>query len=125
MKKLEFDGTYNQPLLSEELFAAFPEWHEPDPWNSPDDRVTKVIIEGNIHFPRQPGDKSTKVILQVPDEANETAIAAIVQAHDHTKKSKNETATLNREQRLASARAKMTFPPLRLTDDEFDVLVGG
>jgi len=67
-KALVFAGIYKLPLLMDELLAVFPEWlmKEDDEWHC------LLRVEGN--------DKGVR--LTVPDGADESAIAAVVAAHD-------------------------------------------
>ena len=81
MKRLHFTKANNLGLLHDELLTALPELAPvPDPSGAtgPDGKpsliqVTRVESSGN------------DIWLTVPDDTDETAIAAVIQAHDETK----------------------------------------
>ena len=65
---LVYTGTFKLHLLMDELFAAFPHWLV----GEGEARRCLLRLEGNAQGVR----------LTVPDDADETVIAAIVAAHD-------------------------------------------
>ena len=79
MKRLHFQIPNNLSLLHDELITAIPLLA---PIRDAEGLGTPVI--------RAEGDDNN-VWLTVPDDADEVAIAAVVQAHDHTKQQPDPT----------------------------------
>lgn len=105
MKFLEFDGTFNNSLLFEELFAAHPHWVT----GEDEDRQTQVTFS---YRPRWVG-------LWAP-EKDAPEIDRIVAIHDYTKKSQSEL--LNEKYTADSESARVKLRDLGFTDDEIDVI---
>jgi len=110
MKKINHTKQHNLNSITEELFAAFPEWVKPDAVSG--EQSTSVSISG---------DGST-LNLWVPDNADEGAIRAVIDAHDPTKESKGEKVSRELQEAQVSVRGK--FKVLGLTDREIDAVLG-
>ena len=81
MKRLNFTKLNNLSLLHDQLLAAIPDLR---PISNDQGRIDSdgntaleavMVVEGT----------ATEVSLTVPDDADQAAIAAVVEAHDHTK----------------------------------------
>ena len=68
MKKLSFVKVNNLAQITDELFAAFPEWRKTDAKGI---TYTEVSVYGD----------GSMVVMIVPDSADETAIQNVVDAH--------------------------------------------
>lgn len=81
MRQLTYVGSYHLGKLHQELLAIFPDWrgvlgvdgryHEP-----------KLIVGGDV--PDPDSNIATNLILDVPDNADQSAIEQILAAHDPT-----------------------------------------
>lgn len=97
MKRLHYTRTNNLSKLHDELLAAIPALR---PIPNDDGKLVVVMrVEGR-------GDD---IWLTVPDDADETAIAAVVDAHDPTPRPVPPTV----EERLAAAEDAILFITLR------------
>ena len=77
MKKFYFRRSNNLSLLHDEFLAAIPDLRPIHLTGNPPDEFTPVMsVQG----------RDVHIWLEVPDDTDETLIAAVVQAHDHTKK---------------------------------------
>jgi hypothetical protein len=105
MKKIPTPQDVNLPLLTEELFDAFPDWSMPDPlgrdWN-----VTNVAI--------------TAEEILFPDATDEKEVEKVLRKHDKNKDSRNQAKAKERAQKLESAKNKLRG--LGLTDEEIEAL---
>lgn len=101
--RIKITKPIKENLLTEELFATFPEWKHPDPmgrgWN-----VTDATLAQDV--------------LTFPDETDERAVQAVIDAHDPSEKSLNEKAQVERE----ATRAELDNRPPWLTDLSFEEL---
>ena len=79
MKKLHYQIPNNLSLLHDELLAAIPSVAIQA--DTTGERYAVMQVEGN----------DNNIWLTVPDDADEVAIAAVVQAHDHTKQQPDPT----------------------------------
>jgi hypothetical protein len=67
MKSVRIEKAVNLNLLTEELFAAFPEWRRPDPLGRGWDVTDAVITADEVVF---------------PDATDESAVQAVIDAHN-------------------------------------------
>ena len=114
MKNLHFAIPNNLSVLHDELLAAFPSLtpvrllsQVPDDTDDADGLVPVMRVEGD----------SRNVWLTVPDGADESAIQAIVDAHDAS-------ATQRDLKAEARATGATKLKALGLTDDEIAALQG-
>lgn len=113
-KKLTYSGQFKATLLMDELFAAFPSWIFADPLPGfPDNRKSLLHLESK--------PDGTEVYLTVPEDADESKIASVITAHDHTKKDANEIAQEKRCANRVTAFAKLKA--LGLTDEELEAIL--
>ena len=105
MKKIPAPQLVNLPLLTEELFDAFPEWRFPDPLN-PGEFSTHVVI-------------TTETII-FPDMTDEKEVEKVLRKHDKNKDSRNQAKEKERATKLESAKNKLRS--LGLTDEELEAL---
>jgi hypothetical protein len=115
MKVLVFKKKNNLNLIGEELFDAFPEWvrEETDPDLGTTINTTSVVIQHT-------GNKD-EFSVTVPDDADEVAIQAVVDAHDSSKESKKEKRDKKSIELKELARVKI-IAAAGLTDDEYDAV---
>lgn len=72
MKTLTFQQPHNLNKITDELFAAFPSWRTPATFGGIQGFVTNVVVQGD----------GATLTLVVPDDADVSAVAAVVQAHN-------------------------------------------
>jgi len=68
MKVLQFYGSFDESILRQELLNVFPEW--------------RVEIQGSVVEYFGIGYDNNILTLYVPDDANETLIEQVIDAHD-------------------------------------------
>lgn len=107
MKKIALPPVVNLPLLTEELFASFPEWKYPDPLGRGWDVTSVVVLTEAVIF---------------PDVTAEVDVQAVIDRHDSTRDSRNQTKDKDDKKNLASAKKKLK--DLGLTQAEIDVMLG-
>ncbi len=79
-KELRFTGSFRLDLLLDELLAAFPDWIVED---GEGNRQILVALFGDLDRTQNADDApENAIIIRVPDDAGETAIAAVIAAHD-------------------------------------------
>ena len=88
MKKLPTPKNAKLPLLTEELFEAFPHW-----------RYKRTSLR---NFTRPEENFYTNVLITdfeivFPDDTSEEEVQVVLQKHDHTKPSKNEKAKMDHQ----------------------------
>ena len=105
MKRLHYAKAHTLNLLHDEIITAIPAL-APIRDDAGDGTPVMTAVEG----------KGTDIWLTVPDDADEAAIQAVVDAHDATA-TRQKTAETNR----VSGRQKLVT--LGLTDDEITALV--
>jgi hypothetical protein len=84
MKKLLTPTNAKLALLTEELFDAFPEWRYRKTLFDRDTGVEREVMATNVSI------TSDQIVF--PDDTPEAEVQAVLQKHDHTKPSRNETA---------------------------------
>ena len=99
MKTLNFVRTNNLPLLHDELMGAIPALKSIPNSNEEPGPLGLIVLEPGMGVEGRGED----IWLTVPDEADEVAITAVVQAHDHTKGQPNPRQ--ERIQRIGEIRA--------------------
>jgi hypothetical protein len=105
MKTLDFNRPNNLGLLADELLAAVPVLRPVEDSSGVLQQITRIEARGaDIH-------------LEVPDDADESAIQAIVDAHDAS-------ATQRDLKAEARATGATKLKALGLTDDEIAALQG-
>ena len=103
-QRVTYDGMYNLPLLSEELYAAFSNW----------------VIEGRGLGKVQATSDGVRVIF--PKATPRALVDAIVAAHNHTKLSKNEKDKKDKKKLRKDGKKKLMN--LGLTQAELDAIIG-
>lgn len=106
--KLRLSGDYNLPLLSEELFEAFPHWREEIRNGKPATSVTLAY------------ETVDEISLRYPPSTSEEDVLAVIEAHNPKDKSRNEKADARRIVSRKSAIVKLKA--LGLTNDELEAL---
>jgi len=107
MKKIKLSKPVNLNLLTEELFAAFPEWKYPDPLGRGWD-VTEAAIEPEA--------------VTFPDASDEKGVQAVIDAHDPQKDSANQAKAKEDAAALSGAIEKLKG--LGLSEKEIEILRG-
>ncbi len=108
-RRVTYVGIYNLSLLSEELYAAFPDWVVSDP----------------IYGQRGLGKVQTTtdgVRITFPRATPKALVDVIVAAHDYTKLSKNEKN--KKEKKKLRKDGKKKLRDLGLTQAEIGALIG-
>lgn len=108
-QRAKYTGTFNMPLLSEELYAAFPSWIIPDPLYE-FRGAGKVIATEN------------GVMIVFPKATSKALVDAIVAAHDPTKPSKNEKDKKDKKKLRKDGKKKLKN--LGITQAEVDAMIG-
>lgn len=72
MKDLQYIGTFDTGILKQQLLSAFPDWRY---------QSEGIVIE---YFGMNYDELAHRLVLSVPDSADENAILQIVDAHDPT-----------------------------------------
>lgn len=90
--KLTYTGTFNAPVLMEELLAAFPDW------------LYTQNGETQCALSLQAKPDGTEVYLDVPDNSDVAAIQAVIEAHDPMKLTPAEQAEQARAAIIESLR---------------------
>lgn len=106
MKTILITRPVNPNLLTEELFDRFPDWVRPHP-SKPEIKITEVNVS------------SREIVF--PDDTSEEDVMAVVDAHDETRESKNQTKKKEKEKDRKEAIKKLK--DLGLTDEEIEAII--